>query len=105
MAAAFLSLFALDVFDEPLSARHTIPALAIHLVPTAVVLGALAIAWRREVIGGWVFVAIGLVYVLLPQARSHPDWVAIVAGPLWVTGALFFVSHAVRRQSATPSTP
>jgi hypothetical protein len=44
--AAFVSVFALDVFGEGYTFWQTILALMMHLIPTGVVLVALAISWR-----------------------------------------------------------
>ena len=46
--AAFLSLFALDVFGEGYGFWMTLGALLIHLLPTWVLLGALVLFWRQE---------------------------------------------------------
>ena len=45
--AAFLSIFALDVFELRVDFWHKALALGIHLIPTGTVLVALAIVWRR----------------------------------------------------------
>jgi hypothetical protein len=50
--AAFLSVFALDVFGEGYWFWGTIRALFMHLIPTMIVLAALIIAWRWEGVGG-----------------------------------------------------
>jgi hypothetical protein len=49
--AVFLSLFALDVFDEHLGFWKTLLALAIHLIPTWIVLGAMMLASRWQWVG------------------------------------------------------
>ena len=46
--AVFLSLFALDVFNEGYGFWKTILALLMHLIPTWIVLAILAISWRWE---------------------------------------------------------
>ncbi len=48
LIAIFVSLFALDVFGEGYSFWETIAALAMHLIPTLVILVVLVIAWRWE---------------------------------------------------------
>ena len=103
LAAGFLGLFALDVFGEQTTLWTTLQGLALHLIPAAIVLAALAIAWRREVPGGLLFIGLGVAYVLMTDARRHPDWVAIIAGPLWLIGALFLISHTVRRRAGSSS--
>ena len=60
LIAILASLFALDVFGEGYSFWETIAALAMHLIPTLVILIVLGIAWRWESIGGFLFVALGL---------------------------------------------
>ncbi len=42
----FISLFALDVFNEGYKLRDTLAALAMHLLPTGVIVIALILAWR-----------------------------------------------------------
>lgn len=88
--AAFVSIFALDVFGEGYSFWETIVALAMHMIPTAVVLIALAIAWRWEWVGGLLFIALGAVYILIfPQ--GHWSAHLFISGPLFLVGILFLV--------------
>jgi hypothetical protein len=89
--ALFLSLFALDVFGEGYDLWQTIVALAMHLIPTGLVLVALAVAWRWEWVGGVLFFLLGVLYVALAWGRF--DWTTylVIAGPLFLIGALFAV--------------
>jgi len=89
--AIFLSLFALDVFNEGYGLGETIEALAIHLVPVYIVLAVLAIAWRWEWVGAAGFAALALWYAK-GNWRHHPDRVVVIAGPLVVMAALFFMN-------------
>lgn len=57
---AFLSIFALDVFDE-YQGLEVIVALLIHLIPSFVLLIVIAIAWKRELVGTVVFF-VGAIY-------------------------------------------
>jgi hypothetical protein len=88
--AIFLSLFALDVFNEGLGVWKTILALSIHLIPTAFVVVVLALSWRWEWVGGLLYIAAGTRYLFL--ARGHPPWVLVISGPLFIVGALFLVN-------------
>jgi len=89
--AVFLSLFALDVFNEGYGFWKTLLALLIHLVPVYVVLAVLAVAWRWEWIGAMGFAALAVWYVK-GVWRRHPDWVVSIAGPLAVIAVLFFIN-------------
>ena len=74
--AVFISLFALDVFGEGYGFWETIVAFLIHLIPTGLILIALAIAWRWEWIGAILFAAVLGVgsgfYPSLRAARLKP---------------------------------
>jgi len=95
LEAIFISLFALDVFGEGYDFLTLLQALAMHLLPTAVVLVALAIAWRWERVGGILFIALGAYYIL--SLGRNLAWTAslIVAGPLLLAGLLFLVDWKI----------
>jgi hypothetical protein len=95
LEALFISLFALDVFGEGYDFLTLLQALAMHLLPTAVVLVALAIAWRWERVGGILFIALAA-YYMLSFGRSF-DWTAslVIAGPLLLSGLLFLVNWKI----------
>jgi len=93
---AFLSLLAVDVFDEHLGFWRTALALGMHLIPSIVLLVALLVAWRREWIGAVLYAAAGLLYVLWSGfvPRMVPlsvrfSWMLVVAGPAFVIAGLF----------------
>jgi glucose-6-phosphate-specific signal transduction histidine kinase len=103
--ATFLSLFALDVFSEVSGFWRTLGALAMHLIPTGLVLVALAVAWRREGIGGMLFIALGLLYVIVSRGRLHWSAYAVIGGPLILLGILFLANsyRSGRQKIAGPS--
>jgi lysylphosphatidylglycerol synthetase-like protein (DUF2156 family) len=89
--AIFLSLFALDVFQEGHGFWRTLAALMIHLIPTALVLLVLLVAWRWEWVGALGYAGLALWYAK-GVWRRHPDWVVVIAGPMLVMAALFLVN-------------
>jgi O-antigen ligase len=86
----FLGLFALDAFSEERTFLQALPAFAIHLAPAAFLCGIVAASWKREWVGGTVFVVCSVAYIGL--ARGRLDWVLLVSGPLLVVGTLFLLS-------------
>jgi hypothetical protein len=100
--AAFLSLFALDVFGEGKGFGETTLALLIHLVPTYILVIALIIAWRWELIGGILFICFGLVYIVWTWGRFPIVAYGAIAGPLFLVGILFLLNWKKRRQMGTP---
>ncbi len=92
--ALFISVFALDVFSEGYGVGETILALFMHLIPTFVIVIALVIAWRRELIGAILFIAVALFFLISSGGES---W--IISGPLFLVGALFLLDWRYGAQS------
>ena len=81
--AAFISIFALDVFSEHSGFWQTASALAMHLVPTALIVAALIVAWRWELTGGFLLVALAVASVIVfSNTAAH----LILTLPLAVMG-------------------
>jgi hypothetical protein len=95
--AAFLSVFALDVFDRHHGFWQTALALAMHLIPTALLLVVVGLSWRWEWIGGIVFPMLGVLYLVMFWGRFPWSVYALIAGPLFLLGALFLLSWSRRR--------
>lgn len=104
---AFISLFALDVFGNNLGFWRTLQALTIHLIPSLVLIAALAVAWRWEWIGAVVYAVAGTLYVvtLLPRRLPPPAvkllWISTIALPAFTIGLLFLVNWLKHDQLRT----
>ena len=96
--AAFLSLFALDVFSEETGFWEELLALLIHLVPVYMVVFVLVVAWKREWIGAILFPALAVLYVVLSGGRQHWSAYAAISGSLIVIGVLFLLNWKYRVQ-------
>lgn len=93
--ALFLSVFALDVFEEGLSGGQIVVHLFMHLIPSFVILAVLAAAWRFERVGAFLYLVLALFSLWF--FREHGAGQAITAGPLLVLSALFLWSAHHRR--------
>lgn len=93
----FVSLFAMDVFEENQGFWKTVLALARHLVPSGIILIALVIAWRWEWLGAILFVALGALYLLLFWGRFPWTVYLVMSGPLFLMGILFPLGWVRRR--------
>ena len=91
LIAIFVSLLALDVFAEGYSSWEIVVALAMHLIPTFVILIALAIAWRWPWLGGLLFVALGVLYITLFWEPSNLPAYLVISGPMFLAGVLFLL--------------
>jgi hypothetical protein len=96
--ALFISVFALDVFNEHYRPAQLAVALAMHLIPTALAVVALVIAWRWEWVGAVLFFGLAVLYWLTMHTRAHWDWYLAIAGPLVLVGLLFLFGWIHRRE-------
>jgi len=90
IVAGFLALFALDAFNER-SFVAALPAFAIHLIPSLLVLTVVAVAWKFEWIGAIAFIGLAVLYAVSVNGRL--DWIIVISGPLALVGVLFLVSY------------
>ena len=93
---AVLSFLALDVFDAGHGHLETLLALAMHLVPSFVLVVVLLLAWRWEWIGAALFAAAGVLhFILIIRQRPMPpateiarmlpiEGMALVIASLWL---------------------
>jgi hypothetical protein len=96
--AAFLSLFALDVFDGRHGFWQTILALLMHLIPVFFLILVLVVTWRWEWVGALLFPALGVLYIVSTWHRFRWPTCVLISGPLFVLGALFLVNWLHRAE-------
>ena len=96
--AGFLAMFAADVFGEHYSPGQLVVALFMHLVPTWLVLLALAVAWRWEWVGAVLFFGLAVAYVVSVHDRAQWEWYVFIAGPAVLVGLLFLLNWRYRAE-------
>ena len=97
--AGFISIFALDVFQENRGFWSTAIALLMHLIPTGILLIILAVSWRREWVGALLFTGLGIFYIVAFWGRFPLATCFIIAGPLVLVGVLFLLGWLQRRKT------
>ena len=93
----FLSIFALDVFDEGQGFWKTLLALLMHLIPSIVLAIVVALAWRWEWIGFLAFAGWSIFYIATVQNFPISVYL-IIAGIPFLIGTLFLVDWIYRKQ-------
>ena len=68
--ALFLSILALDAFNEGYGYRKAIVAFLIHLIPTYIILLVLIVAWLWEFVGSIIFITMALFYFISNNGES-----------------------------------
>ena len=96
--AVFISIFALDVFDEGFGLGKTILALLIHLIPAFIILLILIVSWNKQWIAGISFLLLAIIYISTAWATIKLSGMAIIAIPLFVLSALHFFIWFKKRQ-------
>ena len=61
IAILLISMFAFDAFEERLPIWQQLTSFFIHLIPTYFLITLLIITWKREFIGGIIFLLVGIV--------------------------------------------
>jgi hypothetical protein len=109
LAILFVSIFALDAFDPALSIKQQVLGFLIHMIPSFVLLLFLIIAWNRELTGGIIFTALGL--VLSPFVFKHNynmnhsiglslGIILMITIPFVVVGILFLISYSLKKKKS-----
>lgn len=108
LAILFVSMFAADAFEPGLTIWQQLGAFVMHLIPSFILISFLVLAWKWELVGGIVFMVIGLglspfVYNL-NYNRNHSvgtslGIIAMITFPFIVVGILFLVSHFLKKRS------
>jgi hypothetical protein len=111
LAILFISMFSLDVFAPGLTIWQQLGGFLIHNIPSFTLLAFLIIAWKRELTGGIIFIAVGFIFCLLIYLINHYRnhfsvgrsliIVAIIAVPFVVVGILFIISHNIKKKELT----
>ena len=95
----FVSLFALDVFEEGLGFWGTLLALLMHLLPSIAMTIALVLGWRWEWVGTLGYLAFAIWYIVFASGREMPRGViTLMAGIPILIGILFLAGWVYREK-------
>ena len=61
-----------------------------HNIPVFILLVVLLISWKREIVGGIVFILAGLAHIVLSLIRTPFEWYVLL-GILIIVGHAFFI--------------
>jgi hypothetical protein len=93
----FISMFALDVFGEGYGFPEVLVALFMHLVPTFLLTAATVVAWKREKLGGLIFILLGVFYISMTWGKFELLTYLTISGPSFIIGALFMLNGKLNR--------
>ena len=109
LAILFISIFALDAFQADLTVWQQIGAFLMHLIPTFILIALLLVAWKWELIGGIIFIVIGLGFSPLVFIHNYgmngSVWMSLgiimsITIPFALVGVLFIISYSLKKKLA-----
>ena len=97
----FMAMFSLDIFGNNYTFWQTVVGLFMHNLPVFILLAALIVSWKREIVGGIAFNLAGLLYIVFALSRVPwyiaISWSAMIAGPLFLIGILFIINWVKKK--------
>jgi cell division protein FtsW (lipid II flippase) len=110
MGILFISMFSIDALNSELTIWQQIRSLSMHLIPSFVLILLLLLSWKRELIGGIIFMIIGLGFspiIFIHNFKMNQSiWmslgvISVITIPFAIVGVLFIVSHYRKKKSIT----
>jgi hypothetical protein len=100
----FMALMSLDVITPEASIWEIIGGMFMHNIPTMVMIVVLIVAWKREIVGGIVFILAGVAYIILTATSGLPwyivlSWGLTIAGPAFLIGVLFLANWYKKKKN------
>ena len=96
--AAFLTIFSLDVFEGGYGFWGTVLGLLMHNIPTFFLVAVIIFTWRYEWVGGIIFIALAIFYIVMFWGRFPLITYVMISGPLIVIGILYFLNWKYRAE-------
>ena len=90
--AVTLLIFAADIFNHEQNITQTFYDLLLHLLPTAVILLIVFVAYNRPLIGAIIYLVLGLMYIITGWTSMHWTAHVLIAGPLLLLSALYITA-------------
>jgi len=101
-------MFSIDALNSELTLWQQILSLSMHLIPSFVLILLLLLSWKRELIGGIIFMIIGLGFspiIFIHNFKMNQSiWMSlgvilVITIPFVIVGVLFIVSHYRKKKS------
>jgi hypothetical protein len=107
LAILFISMFAADAFNPQFTLWQQIGGFLIHLLPSYILIAILWVAWKRELLGGIILTAFGLMttplvwninYGMNHSVSTTLGVILMITFPFILTGVLFIASHYAKKR-------
>ena len=108
LAILFVSVFALDSFGPGLTIWQQLGEFFMNLIPSIILIIFLIVAWKKELIGGIIFIVTGLILTpfvfSINYNRTHSLAISLgiimmITIPFIVVGVLFLRSYYLKKKN------
>ena len=108
LAILFISLFAADAFKPGLTIWQQLGDFLMHLIPSFILIALLIVAWKWELIGGIIFIGIGLAFspfIFMHNYKMNHSVgmsfgiILMITFPFVLVGTLFIISHNKKKKN------
>ena len=99
LAILFMMMFSLDAFGGEQSFGRQLTGFLIHNIPAIILILALVIAWKYEIIGGTIFILIFFVLGIFFKSFTDNTGSLILLIPFFLTGSLFIMHQLLVKKN------
>lgn len=93
LAILFMGVFSLDVFESNDSIIRKLLGFIVSNIPVLILICILIVAWKREVLGGIMFILAAIAGFIFFRSFSGNPASIIVIAPFFLTGVMFILHH------------
>jgi hypothetical protein len=97
LAILFMMMFSLDCFE--MGGKDALICLLMHNIPALIIAGVLVLAWKWELIGGILFIAVSIAGAIYFNGFGGNWGVLPVMAPFLLTGILFIIYYVLMRKT------
>jgi hypothetical protein len=99
LAILFMLMFSMDTFGGGESFGRQLSGFLVHSIPALLLIGALIVAWKFEIIGGVIFIIIAVALGIYWNSFKGNSGSLLILVPFLLTGLLFLLHGLLTRKS------
>lgn len=96
--AGFISIFAMDVFEDGYTGLKLVTALFMHLIPTFLLILVIWFSWKYNLVGTIVFFGLAAFYLFFAWGKFHWTAYVFISGPLFLLGLMHLLVWRRKRR-------
>ena len=101
VAILFMMMFSMDCFE--MGGTDALICLLMHNIPAFIIIGVLVVAWKWELIGGILFIAVSFAGAIYFNGFGGNWGVLPIMAPFMLTGILFIIHYYLTNKKLATS--